>query len=151
MLGLAAEGELSGSEGLATSLQLAPDGLSLPSSGMVLKLLYQTWDILECEAFAIVYKEAVDSSMGFVQSYLLSHVFFPQLDAMQSDGEPGRTPPLASLLPQLKSAVNELLPDQGDERGGRALHFRTLGQSPLLESLCMAVLDAKASTDSQEV
>lgn len=130
---------MSGSEGSGMNILPSPGGLSANSSGAVLKLLYQTWDILESEGYQIVFTEAVDTSFNFVMQQLRTQVFFPTNLILES-GEGGRAPPLVSLLPQIKSVVSEILSDDLDNKV--AAHHKTLAVGPLLDSLCVAILDA---------
>jgi hypothetical protein len=52
-----------------------------------------------------------------------------------------KTPPLASILPQLKSLSGRLLPDTAD--AVNPYDLKSLTSGPLLESFCMTIFDAE--------
>lgn len=92
--------------------------------------------MVESAAYGVVLREALDASMHAVTLQLHQHVYHPPNSPPR---EGGRSPPLASLLPQMKALVGDLLP----EKTAGSAHFKTLAAGPLLDSLCFAVLDAR--------
>jgi len=113
----------------------------------------QTWDLLESPAFSTVYREAVDTCFRHVFDTLYKTVFSPQGQTPTS-AQALRAPPLASLLPQIKSIATNLLPTVGAAAGvgidGNSEHdsfgmvspvVKELSSGPYLESFCIAILD----------
>lgn len=90
-------------------------------SAPVQKLLAETWDLLDCPMFCEVYTESVDRCFRIVSDELQRNVFslgsrVPEKDRPRSAAAsaasptlPLRTPPLASLLPQIKAIATNLL------------------------------------------
>ena len=109
--------------------------------------LLQTWDLLESPAFSTVYREAVDTCFRHVFDTLYKTVFSPQGQTPTS-AHALRAPPLASLLPQIKSIATNLLPTVGaggegekDSFGMVSAVVKELSSGPYLESFCIAILD----------
>ncbi|KAJ1407749.1 Peroxin-3 [Ochromonadaceae sp. CCMP2298] len=107
-----------------------------PEAAAVQGLLDQTWDLLESPAFSTVYTEAVDCTFKIVLDSLRP--------AFASEGQ-ARTPPLASLLPQIKAVAGKLLPTASAGHGGVSAEVKEISQGPYLEAFCIAIFDAPVS------
>lgn len=111
-----------------------------PHSPMVQKLLNQTWDILETSTFEVVYTEALDYCFRISFDHLSRYVFNPEPHSPGHDMA-SRAPPLASLLPQLKSLASRLLPDSKET--AITSDVKVVSSGPLLDSLCISIFDAE--------
>jgi hypothetical protein len=90
-----------------------------------------------------VYTEAVDTCFRQVLSDLHRTVFCAE---GRSPGQPSlRAPPLASLLPQIKSIATKLLPSAAAEGAAEAgtisAEIREISSGPYLDAFCIAVFD----------
>ena len=81
--------------------------------------------------------------MRILTEHLHSRVYFTSHPYSPSR-ETNRTPPLASLLPQVKAAMAELLPESldGKEGGVGGMNYKVIASGPLLDSLGVSVLNA---------
>ena len=125
------------------------------SDSLVATLLAQTWDVVDSPLFSNVCTEAVDTCFRHISLKLREKVFLP--------GESGgastelRTPPIASLLPQIKAIAKEMLPAPPVPNNGTVpakslngssssslltAEVRDIASGAALDSLCIALFDA---------
>ena len=141
-------------------------GATASSEAIVNNLLAQTWDVVDSPLFATVCTEAIDTCFRHISSQLRDKIFLP-LDSqgmeLTGSSQP-RTPPIASLLPQLKSIAKEMLPglptngSSSSGGGGSAQgpgsgalltpEVRDIAAGAALDSLCVAIFDAPTSSSS---
>lgn len=133
------------------------------SSSTVQMLLYQIWDLVESPNFQAVYIESIDSCFRIMFGHLRQAIFLPAEATAGASSAPAnadspagrglRTPPLASLLPQVKSVALNLLPAglqlmEAEDVGGRASdsivtpEVKEIASGPFLEAFCIAIFDA---------
>jgi hypothetical protein len=107
----------------------------------------QIWDIVESPVFMVVYGETLDTSYRLCYDYLRKFIF--QHDP--STASPGfegvstahlKSPPLASILPQLKSISIRFVPDSSHDLP-LSNDIRNISSGPLLDSLCINIFDAE--------
>lgn len=110
------------------------------SDEIVNELMCRTWDIVDSHVFQSIFNEAVSSAFKHVNQCLRDDVF--SADSPTSGGGQRytnyRTPPLASLLPQMKSIAARMLPDVDKELTAEA---KAIADGPILNALCEAILD----------
>jgi hypothetical protein len=105
-------------------------------------ILAQVWDISESPMFATSLIEVTDACFRIVFEQLRSNIFAPDHSMMkgsQKTWTPMRTPPLASILPHIKSIASELLPTNSQQL---TVNIQDLVSGPILDSLCLSVFDA---------
>lgn len=108
------------------------------SKANVTNLMGQLWDIAESPNFAAAIVEATDACYRLTFEQLRRNVFtFDNIGESGSNLGQLRTPPLASLLPQVKAIASSFLPNDV-----RSVDIKELFSGPILESLCVAVFDA---------
>lgn len=101
--------------------------------------------MIESPVFSVVYTECVDAAFRSINTQLRRYVFSPE-HSPGPDGGGLRTPPLASILPQLKSLAVRLLPDNADQID--MTEVKNISMGPLLDSFCMTIFDAEDSLTS---
>jgi hypothetical protein len=99
----------------------------------------------------VVYGETLDTSYRLCYDYLRKFIF--QHDpsfSSPSTASPGfdgflaahlKSPPLASILPQLKSISIRFVPDSSHD-SPLSNDIRNISSGPLLDSLCINIFDA---------
>jgi len=105
-------------------------------------VLAQVWDISESPMFATSLIEVTDACFRIIFEQLRSNIFAPDHSTMKANQKawaPMRTPPLASILPHIKSIAAELLPTNSQQL---TVNIRDLVSGPILDSLCLSVFDA---------
>jgi len=144
----------------------AAAGVESGSFSMVATLLAQTWDVVDSPLFSNVCTEAIDTCFRHVNTKLRDKVFLPSdmQDAAaavagegsdsSSSGIVMSTPPLASLLPQLKAIARDMLPAApvpGAAPNSKAVssssalltqEVRDIASGAALDTLCVAIFDA---------
>lgn len=110
-------------------------------SQKVQRFLSMIWDVVESPFFAASFTEGVDTCFRYHITTLRDEFF--NRNSNVGDDEYSRyalsTPPLATLLPQLKSVASRMLPaDQIGEEVRRML------QGPTLDTFCVSLLLAPA-------
>ncbi len=97
--------------------------------------------------FQVVYLETVEACYRLCYDHLRKIIFQPEASPthMYDPSPTFRSPPLASILPQLKSIANRLLPDSPDTPLNSDL--RNLSSGTLLDSLCISIFDAEEGFD----
>ena len=142
-------------------------GATASSEAVVSNLLAQTWDVVDSPLFVTVCTEAIDTCFRHISGKLRDKIFLPHdAQGMEvSGGSQPRTPPIASLLPQLKAIAKEMLPGPGGSGGGgnssrrgstRSVggggggggvlltpEVRDIASGAALDSLCVAIFDAR--------
>ena len=110
--------------------------------------LQKTADILESPLFRAVLLEGFDSTFRFVFNDLRTRIFIDDQDSFESSSYSNgsskdmnssllKAPPLATLLPQLKSSALKLLPAEGV---GEVVNEILSGSN--LAILCSAIIDS---------
>lgn len=145
-------------------------GAGSSADDIVSSLLAQTWDVVDSPLFTSVCTEAFDTCFRRISGKLRDKVFVPtELQDITGGSQP-RTPPLASILPTVKSIAKEMLPAGAAANakgtppaGGIApsplsstassgamltAEVRDIAAGAALDSLCTAVFDATTSTSS---
>lgn len=94
--------------------------------------------------FASVFSEAADTCLRSVICHLKANAFTvpdseDDEEELSLDRETYRSPPLASLLPQLKGAALKLLPS--DPSAAISADVREMLSSPALDTLCVSLFD----------
>jgi hypothetical protein len=140
-------------------------GSSGRKEGVVNELLCRTWDIVDSHVFQSIFNEAVNTVFRHVNQNLRDDVFSTNTSSSGSSGGSSannastgsqqlhqqqqqqqqqhyRTPPLASLLPQMKSIAARMLPSVHD---GLTVEAREIAEGPILNALCEAVFDETCS------
>ncbi len=123
---------------------------------LVSTLLAQTWDVVDSPLFCNVCVEAIDTCFRHISAKLREKVFLPS-EGQNLAGEVSmRTPPIASLLPQIKAITKEILPvspvaSSGNVAAPKALssssalltaEVRDIASGIALDALCVALFDA---------
>ena len=130
-------------------------------------LLAQTWDVVDSPLFSSVCTEAIDTCFRHIHAKLRARVFL--LNDMETTTGAGtgaeteagagamRTPPIASLLPQLKAIAKEMLPAAPASRSSSGstsaasvppasslltAEVRDIASGAALDTLCVAIFDA---------
>ena len=93
-------------------------------------VLHQLWDVIESPMFATAYREVVDSAYHVVLERLIQTIY---------PSNSRQSPPLASILPQVRSAGDMILPNASAVDGS---HLRSLVSGPILDSFTISVFDA---------
>lgn len=107
-------------------------------------ILAQLWDVSESPMFAAALIEVVDACFRIVVEQLRVNVFSPDSQGQEASWLPMKTPPLASLLPQLKAASFLLLPNSPKQSPMTIdANIRSIISGHVLDSLCMSVFDAE--------
>lgn len=99
--------------------------------------------MVDSPVFQVVYSETLDSCYQVCYEQLRKLIFQPEsspIPGYDSTSIAFRAPPLASVLPQLKSISNRLLPDSVD--GPLNSHLKHMSSGALLDSLCISIFDA---------
>ena len=127
------------------------------------ELFSQSADIFESQMFRAVLLEAFDCSFRLLVADLKDHFFLDNFNAKVADEgrivivnnensttsmqhlRPSKSPPLATLLPQLKSSALRFLPHTGI---GESINEIVSG--PTLLTLCSAIIDS-TSRSSREL
>lgn len=100
------------------------------------QLISQTWDIVESPMFVTVFSEATDICFKRIFDNLKRNIFADTTD-YTSSGTSLRSPPLASVLPQLKAICSRLLPDDTI-----CPDVKEIYSGPSLDALCISIFDA---------
>ena len=100
------------------------------------QLIAQTWDIVECPLFPPVFSEATEICFRRIFDNLKRNIF-SEVSDYSSSSSPLRSPPLASLLPQLKAICSRLLPDDAICQDVKEVY-----SGPSLDALCVSIFDA---------
>lgn len=111
------------------------------SEEIVNELMCRTWDIVDSHVFQSIFNEAVSSAFKHVNQSLRDDVFSGESPVTGGGTQRYtnyRTPPLASLLPQMKSIAARMLPDIHKELTAEA---KAIADGPILNALCEAILD----------
>lgn len=111
------------------------------SEEIVNELMCRTWDIVDSHVFQSIFNEAVSSAFKHVNQSLRDDVFSAESPVTGGGTQRYtnyRTPPLASLLPQMKSIAARMLPDIHKELTAEA---KAIADGPILNALCEAILD----------
>jgi hypothetical protein len=93
----------------------------------------------------LVYGESVDAIFRSISDQVRKAVFQPENNP-GSHSNTLRTPPLASLLPQMKVISTRLLPEDLDDDSIELKHI--LSSGPLLDSFCLSLFDAEETSFS---
>ena len=99
----------------------------------------ELWDIIESPMFNVALKEAIDICFKRHMELLRQDVFsiIPGGSLTSKVGN-FSSPPLASLLPQLKSLASSLLPLEGV-----GYEISEIYAGPAIDSLCVSIMDSK--------
>ena len=112
--------------------------------------LLQTWDVIESPMFASVFSEAADTCLRGVINHLKVNVFTlsdsEEEEEEEEEEKRFKSPPLASLLPQLKGAALRLLPT--DPSAAISSDVREMLSSTSLDALCVSLFDLGLSQNS---
>ena len=108
---------------------------------MVNELLCRTWDIVDSHVFQSIFSEAVNTSFKHVNLGLRQDTFGSESLAAGASGL-YRTPPLASLLPQIKAIASRMLPSANEDLTSLV---KEVAAGPILNALCEAVFDETAT------
>lgn len=133
---------------IALPPEAAPEAETLPSknsrrdNAAVQLLLAQIWDVIDSPLFLVAFSEAIDTSFKHIFDCLQKHVFSPDSNSGSSEFYQERSPPLASLLPQLKAISARLLPADPDTI---SYEVKDVSNGIALDNLCLAVFDAESS------
>lgn len=100
--------------------------------------MFQTWDVIESHAFEVVFAEAMDQCYRITQDHL-SRLYNTEPHSPGMDMS-SRSPPLASLLPQLKNLSSRLLPDSANT--AMTPDIKQVSSGALLDSLCISIFDS---------
>ena len=111
----------------------------------------QTWDVIESPMFASVFSEAADTCLRGVINHLKVNVFTlsdseEEEEEEEEEEKRFKSPPLASLLPQLKGAALRLLPT--DPSAVISSDVREMLSSTSLDALCVSLFDLGLSQNS---
>jgi len=142
------------------------------SQGMVSTLLAQTWDVVDSPLFSDVCTEAIDTCFRHISTKLRDKVFLFEPSGLPDTTSAGagessnssnspvmRTPPIASLLPQLKAIARDMLPAAPGAAAATAAaaanpkalssssalltqEVRDIASGAALDTLCVAIFDA---------
>lgn len=105
---------------------------------MAQSLLSQTWDVLDSPKFETVFSEACDSVFRKVLEALRRNVFSPE--SLSSNSSQRRmSPPLASVLPQVKAIAEHMLPGKLEPLPQEA---KDIIAGTALDTLCVALFDS---------
>lgn len=100
------------------------------------QLISQTWDVVESPMFVTVFSEATEICFRRIFENLKRNIFADTSD-YTSSGNSLRSPPLASVLPQLKAICSRLLPDDAI-----CPDVKEIYSGPSLDALCVSIFDA---------
>jgi len=100
------------------------------------QLISQTWDVVESPMFVTVFSEATEICFKRIFDNLKRNIFADTSD-YSSSGSSLRSPPLASVLPQLKAICSRLLPDDTI-----CPDVKEIYSGPSLDALCVSIFDA---------
>jgi hypothetical protein len=101
--------------------------------------MLQTFDVVESPMFAAVFSEAVDTCFKLIYENLKRNVFYPDNPAGHLQQ---RTPPLATLLPQLKATTARLMPSTDV----LSAEVREIRSGTALDTLCIFLFDSPIAT-----
>ena len=112
------------------------------SEEVVNELLCRTWDIVDSHVFQSIFSEAINTSFKHVNLDLRQDTFSADSPAAGGANQ-YRTPPLASLLPQIKAIASRMLPGANE---GLTSVVKEVAAGPILNALCEAVFDETAGS-----
>ncbi len=112
------------------------------SQEVVNELLCRTWDIVDSHVFQSIFSEAVNTSFKHVNRSLREDTFGAD-SPVAGAANLYRTPPLASLLPQVKAIASRMLPSANE---GLTSVVKEVSAGPILNALCEAVYDETAGS-----
>lgn len=109
------------------------------SEEIVNELMCRTWDIVDSHVFQSIFNEAVSSAFKQVNQSMRDDFFTADSPVNGSQGYNSYLkPPLASLLPFMKSVAARMLPDVHQKLTPEA---KAIADGPILNALCEAILD----------
>ena len=106
-----------------------------PADAAAQSLLSQVWDVVDSYKFAAVFSEAADTCFRHIFESLRRNVFAPE----NLTGNQRRVPSVASLLPQIKTIADRMLPKISDPMPSEA---KEIVSGAALDALCIALFDS---------